>query len=287
MIQGSCLCGAVAFEVSARLELPHHCHCGICRKSRGTPFASDVAAPADSFRWLRGREFVRRFESSPGFFRQFCARCGSKLPGEPQEGRVFMPLGPLDGDPGVRPQAHIFVASKAPWYEIPDSLPRFDAMPPGFAAPSVPARIRPAASPGRVGGSCLCGAIAWEVATPIPMLRNCHCSRCRKARGAAHATNAVTGLDRFRWTRGEERVRSYKVPEARFYTQAFCEVCGSPVARLDPGRGIAIVPAGAFDGDPGARIMEHIFVGSKAPWFEICDTLPRHEEASPAPLPRA
>ena len=88
-------------------------------------------------------------------------------------------------------------------------------------------------------------------------------------------------LERFHWLRGETQLQSYKLPEARFFTQAFCARCGSPVARLDPSRGIAIVPAGSLDGDPGVRVMEHIFVDSKAPWFEILDALPRHAEAAP------
>jgi hypothetical protein len=177
--------------------------------------------------------------------------------------------------------AHIFAASKAPWYEFTDSLPRFDAWPPGIDAPVQPSPVRKPPE-GRAGGSCLCGAVAYALDGPLTFLRNCHCSRCRKARSAAHATNAPLELGRFHWIRGEERVRSYKVPEARFFTQSFCGLCGSPVPRLDPGRGLAIVPAGSLDGDPGARVMEHIFTGSKAPWFEITDALPRHAEGAPA-----
>jgi hypothetical protein len=281
-MQGSCLCGDVAWELAPPLEQAGHCHCGICRKHHGVAFQSFAAAGEAGFRWLRGQGGIQRYESSPGFFRSFCGRCGSKVPSDASEGRIFVWLGNLDGDPGVRPQAHIFAASKAPWYEISDTLPRFDAWPPGFDAPVQPDRVQPPAPPGRVGGSCLCGALAYEIELPIPMLRNCHCSRCRKARGAAHASNAVTAIDRFHWLRGEDQVASYKVPEARFFTQSFCRRCGSAAPRLDPGRAIAIVPAGSFDGDPGVRVMEHIFTGSKAPWFEILDALPRHAEGAPA-----
>ena len=281
MVTGSCLCGDAAWEIAAPLELASHCHCGICRKSHGATFTSYAAAPERSFRWLRGREAARRYESSPGFFRHFCGRCGSKLPGDAAQGRIFVPLGNLDGDPGVRPQAHIFAASRAPWDEIADSLPRFDAWPPGLGAPVQPSPARPAPG-GGVGGSCLCGAVAYAIEGAVGFLRNCHCSRCRKARSAAHATNAPLELDRLHWIQGEDRVRSYKVPEAHFFTQAFCERCGSPVPRLDPARALAIVPAGSFDGDPGARVREHIFAGSKAPWFEIADALPRYPEAAPA-----
>ena len=90
------------------------------------------------------------------------------------------------------------------------------------------------------------------------MLRNCHCSRCRKARGAAHATNAYLPLAQFHWTLGEDKVCRYKVPEARYFMQAFCGECGSPVPRTDTERAMAFVPAGSFDGDPGLRVAEHI-----------------------------
>lgn len=285
MVQGSCLCGDIAWEAGA-FELASYCHCSICRKMAGAAFASFVAASESSFHWLRGGDGARRFESSPGFYRSFCGRCGSKVPGLPSEGRVFMSLGTLDGDPGVRPLGHIFAASKAHWHEITDALPRFDELPPGFELVAVPARPRKSAPAGRIAGSCLCDAAGYELEPPIPILRNCHCSRCRKARGGAHATNAVLPLERFRWTRGEARVRSYKVPEARYFTQAFCELCGSPMPRLDPERGIAIVPAGSIDGDPGVRVSEHIFVDSKAPWHAITDAAMRHPGPPPAALPR-
>ena len=61
----------------------------------------------------------------------FCSRCGSIVTGDPVEGRIFMPAGCLDDDPGTRPLAHLFVASKAPWHEITDALPQIDEYPPG------------------------------------------------------------------------------------------------------------------------------------------------------------
>ena len=70
-------------------------------------------------------------------------------------------------------------------------------------------------------------------------------------------------------------------PEARFFTQTFCRTCGSAMPRVDPGRGIAVIPMGALDDGPGVTPREHIFVGSKAPWFEIADALPQHAEWPP------
>jgi hypothetical protein len=259
-----------------------HCHCGRCRKAHGTPFASYAAGPLDGFA-LHGREHVARWESSPGFFRCFCTRCGSVVPGDAWEGLVFVPAGCMDDDPGVRPSAHIFVASRASWYDIPDALPRFDAYPPGVDVPAQPDLIPPDPPGPAARGSCLCGGVAYVVEGPPVRARYCHCSRCRKARGAAHAANLVTAPDGVRFTRGEDLLGSYKVPDARFFRQTFCRRCGSPMPHADRERGFAVVPLGTLDDAPALRPQAHIFVDSKAPWFDVADGLPRFAEYPPEP----
>jgi hypothetical protein len=281
MVHASCLCGEVAWEAEAPLDLITHCHCSMCRKSHGAAFGTYGAARADGFRWERGREKVRQYESSPHFFRPFCPRCGSVVVGAPHDGRVFMPLGCLDDDPGGRPQAHIFVASKAVWHEIADELRRFDAYPPGIESPKVPAPERATPREGWVRGSCLCAGVGYEIEGAIEFLRNCHCGRCRKARSASHASNGFVEVDRFRWTRGEGLLEAFKVPDARYFTHTFCRVCGSSMPRVDPQRGVVVIPAGGLDDDPGGREREHIFVASKAPWYEIADELPQYDEYPP------
>jgi hypothetical protein len=198
------------------------------------------------------------------------------------EGKVNLPAGPLDDDPAVRPLAHIFVGSKAPWYELFDAAPRFDAYPPGFDFPVVPDPPRTPAAPGTVRGSCLCGAVAYTVEGPPRFTRYCHCSRCRKARAAAHAANLVAAIEQVRFARGAERVRTFKLPEARFFSQSFCADCGAKLPRLDPERGIAIVPMGSLDDDPGLPPGCQIFVASKAPWIELDPRIPAYPEAAPA-----
>jgi hypothetical protein len=132
-----------------------------------------------------------------------------------------------------------------------------------------------------ITGSCLCGAVRFVVTGRVLRAQHCHCSRCRKARSAAHASNFFTPVDGVGFTAGAGRLRSYKVPDAKFYTQVFCEMCGSPMPRLDADRGIAVVPMGGLDDDPGVRPTRHIYVGSKAPWFDITDGLPQFEEIPP------
>jgi hypothetical protein len=275
-IRGSCLCGTVAWEVTEELHQMHHCHCSRCRKAHGSAFATYVGCRPEAFRLLRGREHITRYKSSPAAFRPFCDRCGSVVPdGEPWQGRVGIPAGPFDDDPGVRPLAHIFTGSKAPWFTIADDLPSFEAYPPGIDAQVLPDLSPRDPETGARRGSCLCGRVSFVFeGTPLRCW-NCHCSRCRKARAAAHASNLFVPLDGLRFTPGEDDLISYKVPEARYYTQVFCRTCGSPMPRRDSERGFAVIPLGSLDDDPGVRPQRHIFAASKAPWYEISDSLPQ------------
>ncbi len=278
-VAGRCLCGEVAFEVTGPLELMSHCHCRRCRKAHGTAFGTYVMCRPEDFRITRGRERIGRYESSPGFWRPFCTQCGSVVPdGEPFDGRVAMPAGVLDDDPGVRPLARIFVASNAPWYDVDDALPRFDAYPPGYdAAPPQP-ELPGAGTAEGLAGSCLCGGVAYEVTgQPIAALY-CHCGRCRKATASAHASTVVVPAGGLRFTRGEDRVRCYRPPDAAVFAQAFCADCGGAMPRDEAGIGLTMIPMGSLDVPPPITPERHIWVGSKAPWYDIPGDLPQHAE---------
>jgi hypothetical protein len=133
-----------------------------------------------------------------------------------------------------------------------------------------------------VKGSCLCGGIQFEIIETPRGVTHCHCTRCRKTRGTANATNLFLPLDGLRYVRGEELVAKYRLPEAKYFEHWFCKVCGSSMPRFDHARGIAIIPMGAFDEDPGVRPNRRIHVGSKAAWDNITDDLPRFEAGPPA-----
>ena len=282
MVQSACLCGAVRWQVDGAHDFMTHCHCSRCRKTHGVPFATYTPAPLDAFR-LDGREHVTRWESSPGFFRPFCARCGSVVPGEAWNDLVFIPAGNCESDPGVRPQAHIFVASRAAWYEIRDALPCFDAYPPGIDAPVVADRGPVDPPTGAIRGSCLCGGVGFVIEGTPFHARYCHCSRCRKGRSAAFAWNAFVSADALRLTRGAELIASFKLPDAERFAQSFCRTCGSCLPHVYAERRVAVVPMGALDDDPGIRPVEHIFLGSKAPWYDLPDDgLARHDRYPPA-----
>jgi len=131
-IKGSCLCGTVRYEIAGEPQFVGNCHCSICRKSHGAAFATWGILKSGQFRWVSGEEFVENYESSPGRTRCFCRKCGSPLASAHSGTIGEVVVGTIDGDPGARPREHIFVGSRAPWYDITDSLPQHEAWPPGM-----------------------------------------------------------------------------------------------------------------------------------------------------------
>ena len=131
-ITGSCLCGAVSYEITGPFNFIGNCHCSMCRKSHGAAFATWGIINPNQFRWTSGEEFVQAYESSPGRQRCFCKKCGSPLVSTHAGTVGEVVVGTLNGDPAMRPREHIFVGSTAPWYEIGDALPQFEKWPPGM-----------------------------------------------------------------------------------------------------------------------------------------------------------
>lgn len=277
MNRGSCLCGAVQFE-SGPFDSMMHCHCSMCRKHHGAMFATFLRAGSDGLRWLSGEEQVVIYPSSARGLRPFCRICGSVMPVVvPHLGSAFIPAGNLEDDPGLRPALHLFASSRASGFPITDSLPQYTAFPPEFGDGESVENPLPEPRPGVTQGRCLCSDIAWELRGPPERVQNCHCSRCRRARSAAHATNAFFRREQLAWTRGEEKITSYALPGAKRFGQDFCRRCGSPVPRVVTSTGYVVVPCGSLDSPLEKRPLGHIFTGSKAPWYEITDGLPQWE----------
>ena len=127
MLSGGCLCGGVRFEIEGRLSPMWMCHCSKCRRATGSAFHVGSAARKAAFRWIRGETDIAEYESTPAYRRRFCRVCGSPVPLHHSTlDFVLIPAGSLDQDPHARPAHHIFVGSKAAWYEIHDDLPQFD-----------------------------------------------------------------------------------------------------------------------------------------------------------------
>ena len=132
MLNGGCLCGRVRYEIDGSLQDVRNCHCSICRKAHSAASRSRASVKSRDFRRTAGENLITWYEYSPRTHRGFCSRCGSPLLSrfDARPDVYGLPLGCLDADPGVRPAMHIFVGSKAPWFEITDSLPRHQEMPP-------------------------------------------------------------------------------------------------------------------------------------------------------------
>lgn len=124
MLAGSCLCGAVAYEVDAEPGPIIHCHCETCRKAHGSAFSSLMGVPRAALRWTRGEDKLAAFESSPGKLRRFCTVCGSQVVAERKgQPNVMLRLGCLDTPITDRPKAHIWRSDAASWYDPKDLLP--------------------------------------------------------------------------------------------------------------------------------------------------------------------
>jgi len=133
----------------------------------------------------------------------------------------------------------------------------------------------------RIRGACLCGAVAYEADGPFQVFQYCHCSRCRRFTGSAHASNLFCPPGQFRWTRGEENVQRYALPDARFFATAFCKTCGSSLPWTNQTGTMVIIPAGTLDDDPGIRPSRNIMWASRATWYVPVQTLDSYDELPP------
>jgi hypothetical protein len=130
-------------------------------------------------------------------------------------------------------------------------------------------------------GSCLCGGVRYEFDGPLTAFRYCHCSRCRKATGAAHAANIFVPQSQFRWIAGVALVRRYDLPGAKRFAVATCATCGTRVPHKVRERDDYLVPAGAVDGELGAHPEGSIFWSSRASWYVEPHEMDKHDEYSP------
>lgn len=126
-------------------------------------------------------------------------------------------------------------------------------------------------------GSCLCGEVAYAITGNLGIFQYCHCSRCRKFTGSAHAANLFVSPQQFSWTKGEELVGTY-VPElTRHFATAFCRKCGSSLPWKSKSGKTVVVPAGSLDTDPGIAPFQNVFWASRALWYRHAAELPSHD----------
>ena len=127
----------------------------------------------------------------------------------------------------------------------------------------------------QLAGACECGAVQYEVADAFLYAADCHCSRCRASTGTAFKSFAGIQRDKLAVTAGQETLFIVGEPDAN-HTR--CAVCGSLLFSVVRNGDYVHVAMGSLRDAPTIRPSEHIYVGSKAPWFEITDDLPQHRE---------
>lgn len=128
---GSCLCGKVKYEVEGDFKSFFLCHCKYCQKDTGSAHAANLFSTTAKLNWLSGEDLVKIFNlPHTGHVKNFCSICGSAAPSIQGEGKLLVvPAGSLDVPVNLKPDAHLFVASKANWDENLELLPKFDGLP--------------------------------------------------------------------------------------------------------------------------------------------------------------
>jgi hypothetical protein len=129
VLRGRCACNAVAFEVADEFVAAYNCHCSNCRAETGSAFLPWGEIEREKLRVTAGAEALMVDGDPDGPHAIRCAKCFSLLSWTGYEGRIRVPYGSLVDGPSLRPTAHMFVGSKAPWYEILDDLPQHDEYP--------------------------------------------------------------------------------------------------------------------------------------------------------------
>lgn len=126
-------------------------------------------------------------------------------------------------------------------------------------------------------GSCLCGSVKYELTGDFQSFFLCHCRRCQKGTGSAHAANLFAKASHLIWLNGENDVRTYKHPNTS-HVKSFCSKCGSALPTFTESIDSVVVPAGSLDSPVPIMPTAKIFVGSSAKWsMKLCD-VPKYEK---------
>lgn len=125
-------------------------------------------------------------------------------------------------------------------------------------------------------GKCLCEAVEYTIEGKLGPVYNCHCSKCRRWHAAAFRTRASINKQQFTWVKGADNLSAYKSSD--YVTKFFCKTCGSPlISTYDNKPDILGIPLGGIEGIDDIEVEAHIFVGSKASWHEITDSVPQYD----------
>ncbi|MBA4099033.1 MAG: aldehyde-activating protein [Rhodospirillum sp.] len=128
VLGGGCLCGAVQYKVRDEFRYAMNCHCSQCRRATGSAFKPFGGIERDKFAVAKGAQSLS-INGAPDNHDAFCSSCGSLLYSVVRDGAyVHVTFGTLADAPTMRPIAHIYVGSKAPWFTITDHLPQHEEL---------------------------------------------------------------------------------------------------------------------------------------------------------------
>ena len=125
-------------------------------------------------------------------------------------------------------------------------------------------------------GSCLCGAVTYEVEGSFDRFFLCHWTHCQKDTGSAHAANLFSSRAKLTWRTGEDRITHFTLPSTR-HAKSFCATCGSAVPTIQQDGQLLVVPAGSLDSAVTIRPDAHLFVASRAGWDRELENVPQLE----------
>ena len=128
-------------------------------------------------------------------------------------------------------------------------------------------------------GKCFCSAVEYSVADEFSYAANCHCSQCRRTTGSAFKAFAGIEREKLQVIKGQDNLLVVGDEQGH---DAHCKTCGSLLYSVVRNGAFVHVAMGTLIDDPTIRPTKHIFVGSKAPWFTITDSLPQYQEYSTA-----
>ncbi len=128
----------------------------------------------------------------------------------------------------------------------------------------------------KVTGSCLCKMITFEIEGVFESFYLCHCIRCRKDSGSAHAANLFSSTAKLKWISGQDNRKTFNLPGTQ-HTKSFCSTCGSAMPNIQMEGKLLMVPAGSLDNAFSMKPTAHIFIADKANWDENLEKIPRFE----------
>lgn len=126
-------------------------------------------------------------------------------------------------------------------------------------------------------GSCLCGEITFEIEGDFESFYLCHCQRCRKDTGSAHAANLFSSTAKLRWLSGKEKSKIFNF-HSEGHIKSFCTNCGSALPNIQMDGKLLVAPAGSIDSYINVKPQGHIYYANKANWDTELEKVPKFEQ---------